>query len=315
MRDVTIADLVRAETDHMIRAQIEAFDLEVGQIRHLRDPMTAANQSVIRVCQDVLYSSVVLDLSEPVTVKLPDADGRFVSMVVINQDHYVFGEAQPGSYELTEHGVGTRFAYLLFRTFVDVTDSDDIVAAHAAQDAIEVLGGGVGPFEAPDWNTDDLDKARAAVSRLAELAWDSADAFGRKEEVDPVAHLVGALAGWGGQPPSNAVYEVLSVEHNDGTTPHAVTVENVPVDAFWSITVYDADGYLEANDLGVNSYNNFNAQANDDSSHTIHFGGCGDGRPNCIPISPGWNYAVRLYGPRTEVLDGSWHFPTPRPIE
>lgn len=315
MRDVTIAELVRAETDHMIRTQIETFNLQFGQVTHLRDPMTPENQSVIRVNQDTIYSSTVLDLSQPAIVTLPDADGRFQSMLVINQDHYIFGEAEPGTYELTQESVGTRFAYLLFRTFVDVTDPDDVAAAHAAQDAIEVSGGGAGPFEAPEWDTTQLEKARTALSRLAELNFDLGDAFGRKEEVDPVAHLVGALSGWGGQPPSMAVYDIRSVERNDGTTPHAVTVKDVPVDAFWSLTVYDADGYLQANDLGVNSYNNFTAQSNDDGSFTIHFGGCDDGRSNCIPISPGWNYLVRLYQPRSEILDGSWRFPAAQPVD
>jgi len=88
-----------------------------------------------------------------------------------------------------------------------------------------------------------------------------------------------------------------------------VTVKDVPVDAFWSITVYNADGYLEANDLGVNSYNNFSAKPNKDGSITIHFGGCKDKRVNCIPISPGWNYAIRMYKPRKEILDGKWSFP------
>ena len=42
---------------------------------------------------------------------------------------------------------------------------------------------------------------------------------------------------------------------------------------------------------------------------TVNFGGCGDGRPNCLPLTGGWNYTVRLYRPRPEVLDGSWSFP------
>lgn len=29
-------------------------------------------------------------------------------------------------------------------------------------------------------------------------------------------------------------------------------------------------------------------------------GCCGGGRPNCLPIMEGWNYAVRLYRPRPD---------------
>ena len=76
----------------------------------------------------------------------------------------------------------------------------------------------------------------------------------------------------------------------------------------------NADGYLEANDLGVNNYNNVTAEPNDDGSTTIHFGACGDGRINCIPITPGWNYAVRMYSPRPEIIDGSWVFPSLEPV-
>jgi len=108
---------------------------------------------------------------------------------------------------------------------------------------------------------------------------------------------------------------VDSVDANDGKTLHAVTVKDVPVDAFWSVTVYNADGYLEANDLGVNSYNNVSAKPNDDGSYTLHFGGCGDGRVNCIPISPGWNYSLRFYLPREAILDGTWTFPEIAPVK
>ena len=211
--------------------------------------------------------------------------------------------------------MGTRFAYVTIRTFADINDPDDLDKAHAAQDAIKLAGGGEGPFEAPDWNTDKLAVGRKALSDLAILGFSAAYAFGRKAEVRPVDYLVGAAAGWGGLPQSAAMYTMDSVDENDGQTPHAVTVKDVPVDAFWSITVYNADGYLEANDQGVNSYNNISAQPNEDGSYTIHFGGCGDGRVNCIPISPGWNYAIRMYEAGAEILDGSWTFPKIVPVK
>jgi len=312
--DVNVDNFARAESDHMFRTNMATLGVGVGELTHNREATTPEVQPVIRMNQDTLYSAVLLDLSQPVTVTLPELGGRYQSMHVVNQDHYMFFEAEPGIYELTADSVGTRFASVTIRTFVDPNDAEDVKKAHAAQDAIEVSGGGKGPFEAPDWNQEQLAVARKALSDLATLGFDASYAFGTREETRPVDHLVGAAAGWGGLPRTAAMYVIASVDNNDGETPYAVTVKDVPVDAFWSVTVYNADGYLEANSLGVNSYNNVTAERNPDGSITIQFGGCGDERVNCIPITRGWNYAVRMYSPREEILNGTWVFPKPEPV-
>jgi hypothetical protein len=36
--------------------------------------------------------------------------------------------------------------------------------------------------------------------------------------------------------------------------------------------------------------------------------------PNCLPTMPGWNYMVRLYRPRAEILNGAWKFPEAQPV-
>jgi hypothetical protein len=313
--EVTIENLVRAESDTMFRATMAGYGIGPGELVHERKTVSASDaQPIIRANQDTLYSAIVMDLSQPAVITLPQAGGRFQSMLVISQDHYNFVEASPGTYELTEREVGTRFAFVLFRTFVDAVNPDDLAAAHAAQDGIMVTGGGDGPFEAPDWDLDSLSAARKAVSDLAgAVGFNVARAFGRKDEVDPIDHLVGAMAGWAGQPAATASGVIGSVEANDGETAHTVTVRDVPVDAFWSVTVYNAEGYLEPNDLNRNSYNSVSATPNGDGSYTINFGSCEDGRVNCIPITPGWNYTIRLYKPRAEILDGSWKFPRIEP--
>jgi len=73
--------------------------------------------------------------------------------------------------------------------------------------------------------------------------------------------------------------------------------------------VYNAKGFFEPNGQGADSVNNITATPDDDGSVTVHFGGCGDGRRNCLPIMDGWNCIVRLYQPRAEILDGTWAFP------
>jgi len=313
-QDVKVTNFVRAESDHMIRRNLASFGREVGELNHIREPTTPDNQPVIRMNQDTLYSGTVLDLSQPAEITLPEADGRYMSMQVVNQDHHMFVETGPGTYRMTEDDVGTRFALVTIRTFVHVTDPEDIRKAHEAQDGIRLSGGGTGPFESPEWDIEQLAVIRKALNDVAALGFSTAYAFGREDEVRPVDYLIGAAAGWGGLPRTAALYVIDSVEENDGTTPHAVTVGDVPVDGFWSITVYNADGYLEANDLGVNNYNNYSAEPNTDGTFTIHFGGCDDGRVNCIPITPGWNYAIRMYQPREEILEGRWTFPEIEPV-
>jgi hypothetical protein len=163
----------------------------------------------------------------------------------------------------------------------------------------------------PDYDTASLDATRKALLELAKHLGSFDHAFGAKRDVDPVRHLVATAAGWGGLPDREARY--LGVEPALPVGEYKLTVRDVPVDGFWSISVYNAEGFFEANDRQAYSVNNITATANDDGSVTVHFGGCGDDRPNCLPIMGGWNYTVRLYRPRPEVLDGSWTFPATEP--
>ena len=83
---ITIDTFVRAETDRTLRGQAEQIGF--GAFLHFRQPAPLDSQPVIRQNQDTLYSSAILDLSSPVTVTLPDAGGRYMSLHVVNQDHY-----------------------------------------------------------------------------------------------------------------------------------------------------------------------------------------------------------------------------------
>ena len=99
---------------------------------------------------------------------------------------------------------------------------------------------------------------------------------------------------------------------NDGKTPYVLTVRDVPVDGFWSITVYNAKGYMEPNPLNAYSVNSVTAKPSGDGSVTVHFGG-NPGSVNYLPITQGWSYVVRMYQPRRQVVDGSWTFPEAQP--
>jgi hypothetical protein len=313
---VTRDNFVRAETDFHFAQTVRAGGL--GRLVHRRNMVPVDRQGVVRMNRDTLYSAGVFDLAAaPVTVALPDPGRRYMSLQVISEDQYTPLVAYaPGRWVIDEAQVGTRCAMLLVRTLADPRRSDDMAAAHLLQDAIAVEQSRVGSFEVPDWDTASREAVReelVALSRRQHI--DATRMFGAKGEVEPLAFLIGAATGWGGLPRSAAVYESGTVAKNDGRTVYRLTVGTVPVDGFWSVSVYDRAGYFEANELDAYSVNNVTAVANPDGSVTLQFGGCNRDIANCLPTMPGWSYTVRHYRPRSEVLSGAWRFPKPRPVE
>jgi hypothetical protein len=308
---VTVDNFVRAETDMTLSRYVKQGAW--GKFMHIRGPVPIDKQDVVRMNRDTIYSIGVFDLTEPVTISKPDSSGRFQSMMVINQDHSIFPvEHGFGEFTIKKENTGSRYAIILFRTFVDANDPADIKAANALQDRIAVRQKSPGHFEIPEWDEVSLKKVRDATNVLAATRTSAKGMFGEKAKLNPIDHLLGTAFGWGGNPEAAAMYDTVVPDKNDGKTPHAVTVKHVPVDGFWSITVYNKDGYMEKNDQNVNSYNNVTARKNGDGGITINFG-AGPNAINNLPITPGWNYVVRMYQPKPEIINGNWHFPKAQP--
>jgi hypothetical protein len=316
-----LADAVPVTVDNFIRAESDLYfgnlikDGGLGKLTHRREPASIDNQSVIRLNRDTLYSSAVFDLDAgPVSITLPDAGKRFMSMQVVNQDHYVpeviYGA---GTYKIDKDKVGTRYVLIGIRTLVDPANPDDVKKVHALQDAINVEQAGAGNFEIPDWDQASQKKVRDALLALGSTIPDFKKAFGTRAEVDPIRHLLGTAMGWGGNPDKDATYLNITPAGNDGNTVYTLAVKDVPVDGFWSVSLYNAEGYYQKNDYNAYSVNSVTAKRNDDGSVAIQFGGCDGKIPNCLPIMTGWNYTVRLYRPQAPILDGSWEFPAPQP--
>ena len=304
---------VRAETDKYMHSYVELGGF--GKFFNIREPTPIDEQKVIRMNRDTMYSFGVFDLTTPVTITKPDTDGRFQSMQVINGDGYTpMVVYKPGRYTLSQESVGTRFVFVGVRTLVDSNDPADIKKVHAIQDQIKVEQASAGKFEIPNWDQKSQDKLRAALLVVAATMKDASKSFGTKEEVEPVEFLLGAAMGWGGNPAKDATYLVVYPKKNDGVTPYTLNVKDVPVDGFWSISLYNGKGFFQENKYNAYSINNLTGVKNEDGSMTIHFGG-DPKQSNYLPIMDGWNYIVRLYQPHQDILDGTWKFPAPQPVK
>jgi len=312
---VTVENYNRAQTDVYFAGVVKNGGF--GKFRHGRELALPAQQGIPRPNRDTLYSFAITDLDAgPVTITLPDAGKRYMGMQAVNQDQYTpatyYGA---GTHTLTREMIGTRYAIAVVRFLVDFSNKEDVRQVHALQDAIKFSQERPGAFEIPHWDEASLKKIKAALLQLGTTVSDTRRMFGADEhQVDPVKRLIGSAMLWGGYPEKDALYLPITPARNDGTAVYKLTVGDVPVAGFWSLTVYNSEGYLQPNPDNVYSVNSTTAKKAPDGSVTIQFGGCDGKVPNCLPITQGWNYTVRLFLPRREILDGTWRFPKAQPV-
>ncbi len=314
---VATAEPIVVNVDNFDRAQT---DLEfdgivkmaggVNKLHHNRAPTPIDKQNVIRMNRDTLYSLGVIDISKGATVTLPDAGERYMSLMVINNDGYVnevfYGG---GAHKLSVEAFDTPVVGVVIRTLVNAADDADVAEAHKLQDGIEIAAGSDAPFVLPDYDMASHKATLAPILELAKGLKRYIRTFGSKAEVDPVHFMIGSASAWGGLPDKAAVYVNVQPELPVGA--YELTVRDVPVKGFWSISLYNAAGYFQKNDLGAYNLNNLIARPNADGSYTIRFGECGAEVENCLPIMKGWNYAVRMYQPDEAIRNGAWTFPGP----
>jgi hypothetical protein len=130
-----------------------------------------------------------------------------------------------------------------------------------------------------------------------------------------------AQLGLGANLPEDAIYPLnLGDEAGrplDGANRYTITFEKdatPPAHAFWSITLYDVDGFQVGNSLdrfAVSSWMPFVYDA--DGSLTLHFQSDSPGKDkeaNWLPAPKGpFNLTMRLYAPKSEALTGRWNPP------
>ena len=127
--------------------------------------------------------------------------------------------------------------------------------------------------------------------------------------------------------PQDAVYPSLSTDSEgqrlDGTRKYVLHFEKgkfPPVDAFWSVTAYDADGYFIPNALKRQAIGDRDKlQLNADGSLDLYIQADSPGsdkEANRLPVAKTpFTLLMRLYSPKSEILDGSWTPPAVKRVE
>ena len=119
----------------------------------------------------------------------------------------------------TKGQIGTRYLFTGVRILINPADPQEFKQVHALQDAVKVTQPcGPGRLEVPNWDHANQKKVRDALLVLNETLPDLRRAGGRKDEVDPVRHLIGTASAWGLNPDKDAIYLNVMPCKNDGAT-------------------------------------------------------------------------------------------------
>src|SRR5215470_5505579 len=131
---VTPDNFRRAESD-MYFTTMAVTEGGFGKFNHRRELFSIDKQTVVRGNRDTIYSSAIFDLDAgPVTITLPDAGKRFMSMMLLNEDQYAFDvKYGAGNYTITRGEAGTRYVLVALRTLIDPAIPGDIKAVTALQ--------------------------------------------------------------------------------------------------------------------------------------------------------------------------------------
>jgi len=278
-------------TNEFFHFPVASFDLE--------------NQTVVRMNRDTIYSGAIVNVSEGATITLPESDGRYMSAMIVQNDHYIDQVFKtPGEHVIEAE---TDFVMVAIRIRANVNDLQDGDKIEALQQATRISANATDPHVMPNYDMKQLEAQRNELAAEAAEKGSLNNMQGARGTVDERMHLLGTAAGWGLLPDANARYLSYGQEDGQGCFRATYSVPPFNKPGFFSITMYNADGWIFSDRAILNEYN---IAFNDDGTFDANFGECGDNAKNNLPIVDGWNFLMRVYEPRLEELD-SYTLPTP----
>lgn len=283
----------------------------VGTNQWLHSPADALDlnrQTVVRMNRDTIYSGAVVNASEGASITLPEPDGRYMSAMVVQNDHYIDQVFKsPGEHVIDSE---TDFVLVAVRIRSNPEDPQDAEKIRALQQKLRISAKASDPHVMPNYDMEQLLALRDELAAEAAKKGSLNNMSGARGTVDERMHLLGTAAGWGLLPDSNARYLSYGQEDGQGCFRATYSVPPFNEPGFFSITMYDADGWLFSDHAILNE---FNIEFNDDGTFDAYFGECGDNTKNNLPIVDGWNFLMRIFEPRLNELD-SYSLPVPEKL-
>ncbi len=304
--------------------------------------VAAGEDTVVRMNNDTFYKMAFLTLDDgPVILEsnspandrfssfqlMDDRNANYRNVVHPNGQYTLYYGEKPEEARGEAIEVPSSLSVVIVRVEVrDKNDASDVAAAKVVFDGITISGDQPARFPQLDllsvFPEDVADEARRRLDETFAAVPFTQTVVGPGQEpgrdVPYLKHAAGTKGGWGGPHPSHSAYETIFFDRNGdemkgSNGAYAVTTEPPPVDAFWSITVYDTDrgGFLHPNEDNRYHINNTAAVLNDDGTVTLTFKeSCEADDLNCLEVPAGnFDLLARYYLPHDEIISGDWTLP------
>jgi hypothetical protein len=302
----------------------------------------AGEDVVPRTNNDTYYKAAALFLGDgPVVIEssvasvdrfnsfqlVDDRNTNYRNIVFPRGKYTLYFGARPERFEGEAIEVPSALSVVIARVEVrDRNDADDVAAAKVLFAGLTIRGPQPGEFPKLDLlSAYPADVVAEANRRMDEVF--ATVSFGRLvvgpgrepgRDVPYLYHAAGTKGGWGGPDPAHSAYEAILFDREGNEMRgsngiYTVTTEPPPVDAFWSVTVYDTErgGFLHPNTADRYHFNGTTAVRSDDGTVSFVFKqACGAADGNCLEVPAGrFDIVVRYFLPHKEVISGAWTFP------
>ncbi|WP_237067412.1 DUF1214 domain-containing protein [Microbulbifer guangxiensis] len=309
----------------------------------LRKLLKAGTDDVVRSNNDTLYKQawiylgdgpVVLSSTSPSKERFTsfqfqdDRNVNYRNIIGPHGSYTLYHGEKPGNIIGEAVEVPSLLSSLIVRIEVkDAKDPDDLADALKVSDGITIEGPTIGKMPEVDLLSGfdkgvvqeankRMDQAKVSVPYSQMIAGPGQEPG---KDVSYLNFATGTKEGWGGPATSHSAYESMfndaAGETLDGSKgDYALTTEAPPVNAFWSVTVYDSNtGRFHPNNDDRYHINNTTAVKNADGTFTFLFKvKCEDSDVNCLEVPAGpFDVAARYYLPKPEIMKGEWTMSRP----
>jgi hypothetical protein len=313
---VTMDNFIHADSVRAYLKELDQADNKVNFIRPNRVFPNTDNQDVIRMNRDTLYTKFILDVKGGATVTTKPYDG-YQNIMVLDPNHSeITTLTGHGTIKLDETMLTDgHHAFIIVRTGLlrDLPEKERFAKAHKAQDNISITYHSSEPYiPSVNYDLSTLDKVKYKI--LEDFVKHPQkdvikNGFGTTKTRDPEAAKVVIAIGWGGLSGNNAVYS--SFNSTKERCSFTIDKPNLHYDkkGFFSITIYNADGYIATMNYAINSED---MVPNKDGTYTINFLASGepikDGEKNVLRTPRGkiWTGVIRAYYPKNKDETFAW---------